>query len=217
MVTTEPEVIGFPIDTNKFDIDTIYSSGTKKYTVLGWDACGEVELSYNDSILNYACGDNLEFEKRIIRYWTATDESNNNSRCRDTIRVKRISLDSVIWPRSWNNSDTTALACDGEWLLTALSNGYPSPEYTGKPEVYYCNQFTYNYTDSKFPGCGNNFDIVRDWTVYDWCSNKAKTFKQVIKIMDTKPAVIECVSDTITMELILMNAVQKDMNYLCLL
>ena len=197
MLPTEPEDIGFPIDTSKFDLDTIFKSGLKKYSVLGWDACGAVQLSYTDSILNYGCGDNLLFEKRIIRYWSAVDESNNISRCRDTIRVKRITIDSVIWPPSWNNIDTTALQCNGDWLLTALPDGNPSPDYTGFPEVYYCNQFTYNYIDSKFPGCGNNFDIVRDWTVVDWCTNQVKQYKQVIKIMDTHPPVIECITDTL--------------------
>jgi hypothetical protein len=200
--STDPEHIGFPINTSVFDIDTLYKSGNKKYTVKGWDYCSDVTLTYTDSVVTYDCSEHSIFQELIVRYWKAVDGSNNTSRCRDTIRVKVIGLDSVILPPCWNNVDTTALECDGDWLLTALPNGNPSPEYTGEPEVWSCTQFNYTFTDTKFHGCGNSFDISREWTIIDWCApdtcpNKIKSFIQIIKVMDKTPPIIECISDTI--------------------
>lgn len=195
---TEPETIGFPIDTSKFDIDTLFKTGVKKYKVLGWDACGTVELTYQDSVKSYQCGINNVFEKLIVRYWKAVDESNNISRCRDTIRVKRIGIDSIVFPHDFNNIDKPALECNGPWTQHVLPNGNPSPEYTGIPDVFSCSQFNYNYTDNKFPGCGNTFDVVREWTIVDWCTNSVRTHKQIIKIMDTKAPTIACITDTLT-------------------
>lgn len=200
---TTPEHFGFPIDPLVFDLDTLYKTGPKKYIVKGWDYCSDVTLTYTDSVTTYDCSQNNIFDQIIVRNWKAVDGSNNTSKCRDTIRVKRITMDSIILPPCWNNVDTTALECDGDWLLTALPDGHPSPEYTGEPEVWTCNQFSYTYSDVKFQGCGNSFDISREWSIIDWCApdtcpNKIKTFIQVIKVVDKTPPLIECISDTIT-------------------
>lgn len=199
---TTPEHFGFPIDFNVFDIDTMYKTGPKKYLVRGWDYCSDVTLTYTDSVTNYDCGENSVFDQVIVRSWKATDGSNNSSKCKDVIRVKRITMDSIILPPCWNNVDSAALACDGEWLETALDNGHPSPEYTGEPQVWGCSQFNYTFKDTKFQACGNTFDISREWTIIDWCApdtcpNKIKTFVQIIKVMDKTPPEIECLQDTI--------------------
>jgi len=201
-VPTDPEFFGFPINYNVFDIDTIFKSGVKKYTVRGWDYCSDVTLTYTDSIVAYDCSQNNIFDRIITRNWKAVDGSNNTSKCKDVIRVKRIGLDSIILPPCWNNVDTVALACDGDWLLTALPDGHPSPEYTGEPEVWSCTQFSYTYSDVKFQGCGSSFDISREWVIIDWCApdtcpNKIKTFTQIIKVVDKFAPVIECISDTL--------------------
>ncbi|MBK7093841.1 MAG: hypothetical protein IPH57_01760 [Saprospiraceae bacterium] len=104
-------------------------------------------MTYTDSLTTYDCSQNNLYEELVVRYWKAVDGSNNTSKCRDTIRVKRIGIEEVLLPPSWNNIDTVALQCDGEWLLTALPDGSPSPEYTGEPEIYSCNQFDFTYSD----------------------------------------------------------------------
>jgi len=195
-----PDSLGFPIDTSLFTIDTIYrdSLNDHKYTVEGWDACGDVILTYQDEEIKYECSDDLEYQQRIVRKWKAVDESGNISQCNDTIMVERIPVSSVILPPNWNNVDTNALSCDGAWLASALPNGNPSPDFTGWPELWSCSSIEYRYEDSNFPGCGNTFDVVRKWTIIDWCNTDSTVhYTQIIKIMDTVPPVMICVKDTV--------------------
>lgn len=188
----DPFDLGFPIDTFIFDLDTIFKIDTQKYIVQGWDACGDVVLSYIDSTFLYDCNQDSVFQQVTVRYWKAVDESNNISRCFDSIFVKRISLDSVILPPNWNNQDSAALQCNGDWQLTALPNGNPSPEYTGAPEIWWCNSLEYSFSDTRYGGCGNTFDVTRDWTLVDWCTNEIVHYTQMIKIMDTEPPHMVC-------------------------
>lgn len=197
---TDPEFIGFPIDTSIFDIDTIYKAAGEqfKYIVEGWDACGLVELSYRDDSILFSCSDDTSLQEIIIRAWTAVDESGNTSKCTDSIFVERIPVDSVVLPPSWNMIDTTALQCDGDWLLSALPNGNPSPEYTGEPEIWWCSGIEFNYEDSRFEGCGNTFDVIRKWTIVDWChAEDIIHYTQIIKVMDTIAPTMVCTDDTI--------------------
>ncbi len=194
----DPFDLGFPIDTFIFDLDTIFKIDSQKYIVQGWDACGDVELSYVDSTFLYDCNQDTLLQQLTVRYWKAVDENNNTSRCFDSIFVKRIPIDSIILPPNWNNQDSAALQCNGDWQLTALPNGNPSPDYTGAPEIWWCNSLEYSFSDTKFPGCGNTFDVARDWTLIDWCTNEIIHFTQIIKIMDTTSPTMICQEDTVT-------------------
>lgn len=194
----DPFDLGFPIDTAIFDLDTIFKVDSQKYIVQGWDACGDVQLSYLDSTFLYDCTQDTFLQELVVRFWKAVDESGNVSRCRDSIFVKRIHLDSVILPPSWNNIDTTALQCNGDWLDSALPNGNPSPEYTGAPEVWWCSNVEYSYSDTEFPGCGNTFDVARDWILIDWCTSETFHYNQIIKVMDTIPPTMNCIDGPVT-------------------
>jgi len=196
---TTPEYIGFPIDTHIIQVDTIKKVGDFKYIVEGWDACGDVELTYRDDSLLFDCAADTSLQEIIIRNWKAVDESGNISRCVDSIFVERVPIDSVKLPPSWNNMDTVALQCDGDWLLTALPDGHPSPEYTGEPEIWYCSAIEFNFEDSEFPGCGNTFDVIRKWTIIDWCRpDKIIHYTQIIKVMDTLAPIMTCTNELVT-------------------
>ena len=197
-VPTDPDTLGFPIDTSVFHIDTLYKIDTQKYIVRGWDACGDVVLSYQDSVKRYRCDEDSVFQELIVRFWKAVDESGNISRCIDSIRVKKIPLDSIILPRDWDDNDTTALACDGEWKATALDNGAPSPGYTGAPETWYCNNLEYTFTDEILNNCGNTFTVVRYWTLVDFCTSETKVHTQLIKIKDTLAPQMICFDEVDT-------------------
>jgi len=86
-------------------------------------------------------------------------------------------------PPNWNNQDSAALECNGDWQETALPNGNPSPEYTGAPEIWWCNNLEYSFSDTRFDGCGNTFDVARDWTLIDWCTNEIIHYTQIIKVI----------------------------------
>ncbi len=190
--------LGFPIDLVQFpSVDIIEDpESDNHYIVKNWDQCGAVRLSYTDEIESFDCAQDLIFQSKIVRSWEAIDASGNKSKCSDNIWIKRIKAKDAKMPPDWNNIDTVALQCDGDWLDSALPDGYPSPEKTGFPEVWGCN-IEYSYKDQPFGGCGNTFDIIRKWTVVDWCnSDSIVTYNQVIKIMDTLPPQISCDNDT---------------------
>ncbi len=192
------DTLGFPIDTLLFTLDTIIrdSVNTNHYIVKGWDACCDVDLSYTDELKSFECEEDSVFQNQVIRRWRAVDANGNKSNCIDTIRIKRINVKEVNLPPDWNNIDTFALQCDGIWRDSALSNGYPSPNTTGWPEVWGCD-IEYNYSDHPFEGCGNTFGIIRKWTVIDWCNlDSIITHNQIIKIVDDLAPQVLCNGDT---------------------
>jgi len=106
----------------------------------------------------------------IVRTWVATDEYGNTSSCTQTITITR------------------------------PDNGHPAPSETGEPTL---NNTTLNnvcmfdrtYSDQAFPNCGDAFDVVRTWTVIDWCTGDIETCTQIIKVMDNTPPTLVCPAD----------------------
>ncbi len=195
---TPEDSLGFPVDTSLFPLANIVKDyDNNNYIVEGWDGCGDVTLSYIDEVKSFKCSENLVFQEQIVRKWKAVDASGNRARCTDTIRVERIKAGDVKMPPNWDDTDTVALQCDGIWKESALANGYPSPDITGFPEVWGCN-IEYNYSDEHFDGCGSTFDIIRKWTIIDWCNPDNIVYhSQVIKIVDTVPPVFDSNDDTL--------------------
>lgn len=187
----EPEAIGFPLDTNA--IDTFYYIGNNQYYLEGWDACTDATLHYQDQIFPYNC--DSSFQELIIRTWTAEDMNGNSSTCHDSIKVARVRIQDLQLPPSYNNIDSAALECNGDWI--ALPNGNPSPESTGFPQTERCSDIVYQYTDTRFESCGSSFDVFRDWTIMDWCTQEIVHWGQIIKVMDNTPPVITCETDTV--------------------
>ena len=68
-------------------------SGDDSYTVTGFDACGPVELVYEDEEIDIDCTLGSGYTTMVLRHWTATDGSGNVAECTDTIR----SASSDIW------------------------------------------------------------------------------------------------------------------------
>jgi len=186
-----PEFIGFPLDTSI--IDTMYYIGENTYYLVGWDACADATLSYSDQVFQFSC-DSI-FQELKLRTWVGQDLNGNSSSCVDSILVNRVTINDIILPANYNNMDSAALECNGDWL--ALPNGFPSPDFTGYPIVGGCSDISYQYVDTKFEGCGSNFDIYRDWSVVDWCTLEILHWGQVIKIMDSVAPEFDCVIDTI--------------------
>jgi hypothetical protein len=189
---THPDSLGFPLDTTL--IDTMYYIGNNKYYLEGWDACNGATLQYQDELFIYNC--DSAYQELIIRTWTASDMVGNTSTCHDSIKVERITINDVQLPVSYNNIDSAALQCDGDWI--ALPNGNPSPESTGSPITGGCSDIVYQYTDTRFEGCGSTFDIYRDWTIMDWCSQELIHWGQIIKVMDNTAPEILCDEELVT-------------------
>lgn len=188
----EPDSLGFPLDTSV--IDTIYYLDNNTYYLKGWDACTDATLHYQDQYFPYNC--DSAFQELIIRTWTAEDMNGNVSTCHDSIKVERVRIQDLQLPPSYNNIDSAALECNGNWI--ALPNGNPSPESTGSPVTRRCSDIVYQYTDTRFEGCGSTFDVYRDWTIMDWCTQELIHWGQIIKVMDTTPPVMTCEVENMT-------------------
>lgn len=185
-----PESIGFPIPFYA----TATSIGDNTYSVVDFDDCSIVTLSYVDIEQELSC-QATGFAKQVTRTWTATDEANNSSLCEQVIMVRPLSLEDVVLPPHFDGMDNQPLSCDGNWI--ALTNGHPSPVTTGEPTFAACSNIEGTYTDVYFEECGSGFKIVRKWEIFDWCMNGNNniSYNQIIKVLDQEGPVFECADD----------------------
>jgi hypothetical protein len=85
-----------------------------QYYLVGWDACSDATLHYQDQYFQYNC--DSAFQELIIRTWTAEDMNGNSSTCHDSIKVERVRIADLQLPLSYNNIDSAALECNGDWI-----------------------------------------------------------------------------------------------------
>lgn len=157
---------------------------TQKFLVANWDACTDVELSYQDSLAQYTC-DN-EFTKRLYRRWYAVDASGNFAICYDTFSIYKPDMElDVDFPPSYDGYEEDPIQCD-------MIQGYPTPDLTGRPVMASCMTLQATYTDTRIDVCGATYKILRKWTILDWCSSQIIDRFQVIKVIDDKPPVVVC-------------------------
>jgi hypothetical protein len=180
---------GLPIPAYQ-TIDTIASDSFK---ITGWDDCSDVLLWHVDNTVNLSCAE--PYDRIIARTWFVKDQSNNQSICTQSIYVERIGLDSIQIPHNYNDLDLPALSCDADYPL--LESGYPSPEYTGGPNLYACSNIEARFDDIVYETCGGGYSLVRSWFVIDWCTTEDLEFNQIIKLKDTLAPIFDC-PDNIT-------------------
>lgn len=127
---------------------------------------------------------------RIVRTWTVTDASGNQSTCSQTITIRAFELPSVVFP-----PDIT--------LQCAAVAGNPAatlPPLTGVPTIngasiansVLCSSKV-NYTDEVFGGCASTRTIVRTWSVLNDClptgpTNPSVKTQRIKVVDDTGPA-----------------------------
>ena len=150
------------------------------------DNCdGNVSLSYTDQTQDNGCNGNVY--QVITRTYTATDNSGNSSTCNQIINISRPSLAQVVFPPNYDDIQEPALDCDD--ADTATSNT-GSPTIDGHPINTSCD-FAAEFTDQITTICQNEFNILRNWIVYDWCNSTNITYTQTIKVLDkTAPTII---------------------------
>ncbi|MDX1684648.1 MAG: T9SS type A sorting domain-containing protein [Saprospiraceae bacterium] len=209
---TEPEVVGFPLDT-PFIATRI--PGQNEFIVTGADPCGEVRLRYSDEITKNGC--DAEFYTEIKRTWVVEDASGNTTSCMEQIGVQPGDFMNVTFPPDFNGFDKFVLECDNRDRVVktqpigginigwnSLKNGLPSPYDkvlnasdtligTGAPEGISCDHIAVTYKDRVIETCGpNTYKLFREWRVYDWCSGEDSVHLQSIKVVDTKAPVVIC-------------------------
>ena len=149
------------------------------------DGCGQVQVSYSDSVSN-TCGGTRVIE----RTWTATDHCGNGASAIQLITVRDITPPTLTVPPS----------------LTLDCPANTSPSNTGVATATDgCSAVTVNFSDSVSNNCGGASIIKRLWTATDACGNSISGL-QTITVRDisapslTIPAniTLECPADTST-------------------
>ncbi len=153
------------------------------------DNCDDPDLSYTETIVENGCSG--QYYKIITRTYTAVDSSGNSSTCDHIINVIRPSLSQVDFPSNLDDIQSDALDCD---------NPDTDPSNTGEPTIdghsidNICS-FSIDYTDQEIDICQNSYKILREWTVFDWCSSQNIINTQIIKVIDKSPPTIVCPND----------------------
>ncbi len=158
---------------------------TGPWTIIGFDACGTVTLSFSDQSTTNQC---QVINKAISRTWTAVDESGNATSCTETINLLRQTLTDVTPPPNFDGIDEPALNCEERkdpnnvlpcgpanvgWNVLPAGHpyaGHPSPDdelYSG------CAIPTVKWFGTGYPGnfdCGDIRATFQD-TRINICSN----------------------------------------------
>jgi hypothetical protein len=136
----------------------------------------------------------------VVRTFTATDPSGNQSSCSQSITLEDetpFTEADIEWP-----FDFEASQCDSLLQLSPDSLPY-SPVNYAFPEFLdnNCSLIGVNYEDQVFdvaePAC---YKIVRTWRVIDWCVFDPQNdpglgiweHEQIIKVIDNSPPVVTC-------------------------
>ncbi len=190
-----PTNLGFPVPL----ADILNPSGPQPYIATGIDACGNVQLTYADSIVDRGCSDTTSV---IYRKWKATDASGFMAMCWDTIYLLAGTLADIDLPPHYDgisvNPDGDAPepilpACNGSW--TKFANGFPdtSATGTGAPKGVLCGKIQFFFEDDTINTCGNGYKLLRTWIIVDWCHPQDRLeYIQRIKIADLDPPVLSC-------------------------
>jgi hypothetical protein len=187
--STDVNTTGFPFDLSLKKIKVNETT----YNVTGLDACTITKVTLHDAYTKEAC--NTGNQAKIVRTWTATDTYGNSSYCNQSIYIKNKDITEIIIPAHMDGNENPHLECGGKWI--ALSNGYPSPESTGKPNTEGCTNLEYTYTDTKIDLCGTGYSIIRKWSIINWCGTIVKEGNQIIKVKDTQAPIFTCPKDTV--------------------
>lgn len=193
------------------DYPTLYKNKVPNPTVI--DNCGNAGITFQsvDEANTDLCSPD-GFAYKIKRTWVVSDKSGSTATCMQMIKVKRASLDDVVFPPHYNDADgeSPSISCDynesgGGAIpissLDLLSNGNPStkafPRGTGYPTLVDCRNLQVAFQDTRFEICGSSYKVLRRWNVIDWCTGGERYKDQVIKLVDTRGPVVTCPADTI--------------------
>ncbi|MEO6190927.1 MAG: hypothetical protein ABIO44_11750, partial [Saprospiraceae bacterium] len=170
-----------------------------------YDNCdpNPTKILLSEKIENTPC--NQLYSKIVHRKYIAKDASGNLSKeCNSDYFLKRIDLDSIVFPDSLLVFDGNNLSC-GHYPLDSL--GRPLVTFTGVPT--YHGSPIYPNSDTKYCDFAASFeDIVisnsnclrkinRIWRFTIWyCTTfQMKVYSQIIEIKDNQPPAIVCPYD----------------------
>ncbi|GJM31733.1 MAG: hypothetical protein DHS20C18_07340 [Saprospiraceae bacterium] len=161
--------------------------------------CLPPTFTFNDVLSNGGiCGG-----ATITRSFTATNISGDRGLCTQIIDFDIFEIEDV-----WLPPQVLVLECNESFAT--LQNGYPHPSVSGYPFVQtafgifeiaanYCN-LSASYSDQPvISTCGDSYEFVRRWFLFDDCNPGELTpFNQIIRVGDFTAPIISCINpDTI--------------------
>ncbi|MBK8922821.1 MAG: hypothetical protein IPM81_15150 [Saprospirales bacterium] len=162
--------------------------------------CDVFTLTHSDTWHDLTCTD--DYIGYVRRVWTATDPSGNKATCTQYINYVQQSIADVILP-----ADITLNCSDGPVLTGPQVTGAPyitafGIDFPIYPDAGFC-RLSATYADNKLTSCDGTYDIIRTWTVYDWCTptspmppyTNPKYHIQIIKVLDSAGPALTCPPD----------------------
>ena len=154
---------------------------------------------YDEIITQETCENIL-----IHRNFFAEDEKGNRTIATQKIELRRPDLSIIEIAPSFDLDnpcyETQPYPIDELGNLHPSVSGYPFfiDEFgdTTFIDIGICG-LTAAYEDTRFEVCGNLYKLERIWAVKDWCGDRQKIFKQLIKVGDVSPPVIDLKEDSI--------------------
>lgn len=170
-------IINCTENTDPYQLANSYKNSFPSIT----DNCGTSTLTFQDLEENYSCS-NSDFLKKICRVWTATDGSGNQQNFIQYIFIEKADGAIIKFPSYLSTAKVSS--------LDSLNN-YLKPLNTGYPNLYGVNiddqnvsNFSSDYHDQIININKEGFDIIRNWTVVDWCTNEIFTHPQIINVLE---------------------------------
>ncbi|HFA51280.1 MAG TPA: T9SS type A sorting domain-containing protein [Bacteroidetes bacterium] len=154
-------------------------------------------FSYFDSRENSFCG-NGDTSFTINRKWKVTSIFGEVSNCTQHITAVRPSIDDFVFPPDFDGTDQPKLTCSDNSLPEILAD----TSITGTPLINGLSPFvnpcrySFIFTDSTTNICGNQYEIMREWTIFENCNDDIFTHIQTIIIADEEGPIFN-IPDTI--------------------
>ncbi|MCB9343537.1 MAG: T9SS type A sorting domain-containing protein [Lewinellaceae bacterium] len=159
--------------------------------------CGTYTRSYTDTYHDLDCGGsfngNGDLSAYVTRRWTAEDASGNISTCTQYIYFESRHPSDVVFP-----ADIT-VSCENIATDPAAA-GVPHINDFGKEWPIYPSsdicEIIAVYDDQPIPFCDGAYNILRTWTVLDWClpfgPSNPLSHQQIIMVMDANGPMADC-------------------------
>ena len=159
----------------------------------------DINLSYVDNFTDLPCytpQGGFEITAQVERIWVTNDDFGNSTTCTQYIYYKRVTTTDIDFPANRDGFEEPALDCSQDPNDLTIA-GQPSIGGIPITSGGLC-ELAISHNDQTFDICGvGGYQIIRTWTVVDWCNSEFLLDAQVIKVIDTTPPTITCPNDII--------------------
>lgn len=166
-------------------MDAFYDEFPAAYTIPMGSSIESVEL-LSEVLQETNCEADNASGAYIERTWQATTVSGYSSTCVQKVYLKAPAMEDIQFPADVDFDCPTALED-----LTLAEIGIPAFEgYTVAEDHHGVCDVSYSYEDVILSTCGNSYNVIRTWTMINWCTGISKSAEQIIVVSDNEAPVI---------------------------